>query len=50
MMFHVKGNPTSNNKSKIKQQEVEPILFLSKVINARKSEYWLTELEMAGLV
>lgn len=32
------------------RNDVELILFLSRVINGVESRYWLTELELAGIV
>ena len=32
------------------RQDVEPILFLSRIINGAESRYWPTELELAGIV
>ena len=32
------------------RKDVQPILFLSRIINGAKSRYWPTELELAGIV
>ena len=32
------------------RKDIKPILFLSRVINGAESRYWLTELELAGIV
>ena len=46
MVYHVKGDSTA----KPQRGDVEPVLFLSRVLNTAEKGYWPTELEVAGLV
>ena len=48
MVYHSKG-PESEGQIP-KQKDVEPILFLSKLLTEAESRYWPTELEIAALV
>ena len=47
MLYHVKGNLMNNNFSR---SNILSILFLSKMLNRVKRNYWLTELKIAELV
>lgn len=46
MVYHVKDDSTA----KPQKSQIQPILFLSQVINEAEKNYWPTELEVAGLV
>ena len=48
MVYHCKNEQQA--KDPPNQTSVEPILFLSKLLNEAESRYWPTELEIAGLV
>ena len=63
MVYHVKGFQLPEGLTTLKastgsqvalpypaRNDVEPILFLSRVINGAESRYWPTELELAGIV
>ena len=63
MVYHVKGFLLPEGLTTLKassgsqvalpypaRNDVEPILFLSRVINGAESRYWPTELELAGIV
>lgn len=47
MVYHVKGDPTSSD---LPGNDIQPILFVSKLLNIAEANYWPTELEVAGLV
>ena len=47
MVYHLKP---AADPAKPKRTDVEPILFLSRMLNEAEKRYWPTELEMAGLV
>lgn len=47
MIYHVKGDPQVHP---FPRTDVQPILFLSKLLNAAELRYWPTELEVASLV
>lgn len=47
MLYHVKGDPEPNQ---IAKSDIQPILFLSKCLSTAEMNYWLTEMETAGLV
>ena len=47
MIYHVKGDPTGDQFPKA---DVQPILFLFKMLNEVESRYWPTELEVAALI
>lgn len=47
MIYHLKSGA---DPTKPRRTDIEPILFLSRLLNAAESRYWPTELEMAGLV
>ena len=49
MVYHVKGDPDIE-KSAIPRTSVQPIMFLSKLLNEAEKGYWPTELEVAGIV
>lgn len=48
MVYHLKA--TCQDPNKPKRTDIEPIMFLSRMLNAAEAKYWPTELEMAGLV
>ena len=48
MIYHLKGNLAIENYPTRKL--VEPILFLSQLFNLAEIWYWLTKLELAGIV
>ena len=50
MAYHSKRRDDNEARESLKKTEVEPILFLSKLLNEAENRYWLTELEVAGLV
>ena len=47
VVYHVKNDPLDNS---FPRTDVQPILFLSKLLNAAETRYWPTELEVAALV
>ena len=47
MIYHVKGDPQGDSYPRA---DIQPILFLSKLLNAAETRYWPTELEVAALV
>ena len=47
VIYHLKLGTDPNNP---KRSEIEPIMFLSRMLTPAKERYWPTELEMAGLV
>ena len=47
MVYHVKGDTLPPN---IKKEDIQPILFLSRLLSPAEKRYWPTELEIAGLV
>ena len=48
MIYHVKGDPGVDET--FARTRVQPIIFLSKLLNAAEMNYWPTELEVAGIV
>lgn len=48
IVYYVKGDPEINVL--VARTSVEPILFLSKLLNNAERNYWPTELEVAGIV
>ena len=46
MIYHVVGDPEEG----FPRTNVQPILFLSKLLNGAEKNYWPTELEVAGIV
>ncbi|SLM38758.1 reverse partial [Lasallia pustulata] len=50
IVYHVKGNPDPEKATDICKTDIQPIMFLSKLLSTAESHYWPTELEMAGLV
>ena len=46
MIYHVIGDPEDS----FPRTDVQPILFLSKMLNQAEQNYWPTELEVAGIV
>ena len=46
IVYHVKND----SMAKLQRSQIQPILFLSQVINKAEKNYWPTELEVAGLV
>ena len=52
MIYHVNGvtNTEPEPIGKISRIKVQPILFLSKLLNSAERNYWPTELEIAGIV
>ena len=49
VIYHVKGNDPEI-QAYPNRSDIEPILFLSRLISPAESRYWPTELEIAGLV
>ena len=47
MVYHVAGDPKDGTFART---AVQPILFLSKLLNGAEMNYWPTELEVAGIV
>ncbi|SLM33922.1 Ribonuclease H-like domain [Lasallia pustulata] len=47
MVYHVKGDPGGND---FPRKSIQPVMFLSKLLNNAERNYWLTELEVAALV
>lgn len=47
MIYHVKGDP---QESSFPRTDIEPIMFLSKLLNPAELRYWPTELEVAALI
>lgn len=47
MVYHVKGDPQGSD---FPRTDIQPILFLSKMLNPAELRYWPTELEVAALV
>ena len=47
MIYHVVG---ANGRSDFSRTDVQPIMFLSKLLNTAERNYWPTELEVAGIV
>ena len=47
MIYHLKPGA---DPEKPRRTDIEPILFLSRLLNSAETRYWPTELEMAGLV
>ena len=50
IVYHVKGDPDPQKATDIRKLDIQPIMFLSKLLLTAESHYWPTELEMAGLV
>lgn len=48
MIYHVKGDPALD--ASFARTSVQPIMFLSKLLNGAEKNYWPTELEVAGIV
>lgn len=48
MVYHCKDEGQTTDLPR--KSTIEPILFLSKMLNDAEQRYWLTELEVAGLV
>ena len=49
MVYHVKG-PSVAPGTYPKRSQVQPILFLSRILKDAENRYWPTELEIAGIV
>ena len=49
MIFHVQNNPKKNNVIIIKN-EIQSIMFFSKILIETKTKYWFIELKMAEIV
>lgn len=47
--YHFKGDPDATDKQ-LRRSDIEPLLFMSKVLSTAKGNYWPTELEVACLV
>ena len=47
MIYHVKGDVSAEG---FPRTSVQPIMFLSKMLNQAEQNYWPTELEVAGIV
>ncbi|KAA6411119.1 MAG: reverse transcriptase [Lasallia pustulata] len=50
IVYHVKGDPDPEKATDICKTNIQPIMFLSKLLSTAESHYWPTEVEMAGLV
>ena len=50
IIYHIKGDPQIIDLSKVPRTSVQPIMFLSKLLNTAESKYWSIELEVAGIV
>ena len=50
MIYHIEGDPEDTTNIRIPRTLVQPIMFLSKCLNAAEKNYWPTELEVAGVV
>ena len=50
IVYHVKGDPDPPKATDIHKSDIQPIMFLSKLLSTAESHYWPTELETAGLV
>jgi hypothetical protein len=48
MILHVKGDPDEGIR--FKRSDIEPIMFISKMLTSAETRYGPTELEMAGVV
>ena len=48
MVYHIKGDPVTGVK--FTRVDIQPIMFISKCLNAAERNYWPTELEVAGVV
>ncbi len=48
MIYHLKKNLATGDYPA--RKVVEPILFLSQLLNPAETRYWPTELELAGIV
>ena len=49
MIFHVQSDPEGDDVVIIRS-EIQPIMFLSKILTEAETRYWPTELEVAGVV
>ncbi|SLM33512.1 reverse partial [Lasallia pustulata] len=47
MVYHIKGDPGGND---FPRKSIQPVMFLSKLLNDAERNYWPTELEVAALV
>lgn len=50
IVYPVKGDPDPEKATDIRKADIQPLIFLSKLLSNAESHYWPTELEMAGLV
>ena len=51
VVYHVKASVHSSNLTiPPRRQDIEPIMFLSKILSPAEERYWPTELEMAAIV
>ena len=50
MVYHVKEDSNKDLARPFPRTDVQPIMFLSKMLNSAEGNYWPTELEVAGIV
>ena len=51
MVYHLLGDPEDQGEATtIARTSVQPIMYLSKMLNSAEHNYWPTELEVAGIV
>lgn len=50
IIYHIKQDRVPTAKDRIARTDVQPIMFLSRCLNAAERNYWPTELEVAGIV
>ena len=50
IIYYIKGDLQIVDLSKVPRISVQPIMFLSKLLNTAESKYWPTELEVTGII
>ena len=50
MVYHLKQDRIPEAEDRIARTDVQPVMFLSRCLNAAERNYWPTELEVAGIV